>query len=169
MTSSIQESAVNFTSQSSGFSQTVPAQSEPRDESAFSSIISQHTRLLDEDNEDNDPVVISGWKNIPISRLFKISTDSWSTRYARFTALTFEEELELYDLLEMDVEGDNDPEVRFDDTTQDILLTLRLLTCTSVNLQIQGFRLEAVVTALYVCKEWLLHRKKTLVQYDASR
>ena len=166
MTSSIQESAVNFTSQASGFSQTVPAQSEPRDESAFSSI--QHTRLLDEDNEDNDPVVISGWKNIPISRL-NFSTDSWSTRYARFAALTFEEELELYDLLEMDVEGDNDPEVRFDDTTQDILLTLRLLTCTSVNLQIQGFRLEAVVTALYVCKEWLLHRKKTLVQYDASR
>jgi hypothetical protein len=34
-----------------------------------------------------------------------------------FAALTFEEGLELYDLLEMDVEGDTDPEVRFDDTS----------------------------------------------------
>lgn len=45
---------------------------------------------------------------------------------ARFAALTFEEELELYNLLpvpvEMEAEGD-DPEARFDDTTtQDILL-----------------------------------------------
>ena len=40
----------------------------------------------------------------------------------RFAALTFEEELELYDLLEMDAEGDDNPEAGFDDTTEDILL-----------------------------------------------
>jgi hypothetical protein len=28
----------------------------------------------------------------------------------------------LYDLLEMDAEGDDDPEAGFDDTTEDILL-----------------------------------------------
>ena len=39
-----------------------------------------------------------------------------------YGALTFDEELELYDLLEMDTGGDDDPEVRFDDTTEDILL-----------------------------------------------
>ena len=49
------------------------------------------------------------WTRIPISRLFNFTTDSWSSRYARFVALTFEEELELelYDLLEMDAEGHN--------------------------------------------------------------
>ena len=74
-------------------------------------------------NEDNEPIVISdNWINIPISRLFNFASDSWSSWYARFAALTFEEELELYDLLEMDAEGDNDPEARFDDTTEDILL-----------------------------------------------
>lgn len=115
------------TPRASGSTQAVPApsDSEPRDESTFSSIICQHTRLLDEDNEDNEPVpvCISGdWRNIPISQLFNFTTDSWSSRYARFAALTFDEELELYDLLEMDAEGDDDPEARFDDTTQDILL-----------------------------------------------
>jgi hypothetical protein len=99
-----------------------PSGSEPRDESTFSEIIAQHTRLLDEDNEDNEPVVSENWTNIPISRLFNFTNDSWSSRYGRFAALTFEEELELYDLLEMDAEGDDDPEVRFDETTQDILL-----------------------------------------------
>ena len=53
-----------------------------------------------------NPVVISGWKNIPISQLFNFSTDFFSRYYARFASLTFEEELELYDLLEMDAEGD---------------------------------------------------------------
>ena len=83
------------------------------------------TRLLDEDNEDNEPVVISesgNWTNIPISRLFDFTTNSWSSHYARFAALTFEEELELYDLLEMDAEGHNDPKSGFDYATQDILL-----------------------------------------------
>jgi hypothetical protein len=69
------------------------------------------------------PVIISdNWTNIPISQLFDFTNDSWCSRYAQFASLNFEEELELYDLLEMDAEGDNDPEARFDDTTQDILL-----------------------------------------------
>ena len=89
----------------------------------FSTIVARHTQLLNEDNEDNEPAVISeDWENIPISRLFNFTNGSWSSRYARFTALTFEEELDLYDLLEMDAEGDDDPDVGFDDTTQDILL-----------------------------------------------
>ena len=61
------------------------------------------------------------WTNIPIPHLFDFTTDSWSSRYTHFAVLTFEEELELYDLLEMDAEGDDDP--GFDDTTEDILLS----------------------------------------------
>ena len=84
-----------------------------------------HTQLLDEDNEDNEPVVISesgNWANIPISQLFNFKTNSWSSHYARFVALISKKELELYDLLEMDAEGHNNPKSRFDDATQDILL-----------------------------------------------
>jgi len=89
----------------------------------FLAIVAQHTQLLDKDNEDNEPAVISkNWTSIPISQLFNFTTSSWSSRYARFAALTFEEELELYDLLELDAEGDEDPDAGFDDTTQNILL-----------------------------------------------
>lgn len=104
-------------------SQTAPALgSEPHDE--FSAIVAQHTQLLDKDNENNEPAVISeNWTSIPISQLFNFMTSSWSSRYARFAALTFEEELELYDLLELDAEGEKDPEAGFDDITQDILLS----------------------------------------------
>ena len=66
------------------------------------------------------PLVISesgNWTNIPVSQLFNFTTNSWSFRYARFVALTFEEELEL---LEMDAEGHNDPKSRFDDANNKI-------------------------------------------------
>jgi hypothetical protein len=69
------------------------------------------------------PIFISeNWTNITIANLFNFGSSHWSSRYERFAALTFEEELDLYDLLEMDAEGDDDPEARFDDTTEDILL-----------------------------------------------
>jgi len=104
-------------SQASSGSTQAALPSEPRDKSA---VIAQHTRLLDEDNEDNEPVFISeNWTSIPIPRLFNFTTDSWSSRYTRFTALTFREELELYDLLDMDAEGDDDPDAGFG---EDILL-----------------------------------------------
>ena len=99
----------------------VAPQSQPYNE--FSAIIAQNTQLLDEDNEDNKPVFISeNWTNIRIANLFNFGSSHWSSRYACFAALTFEEELELYNLLEMDAEGDDDPEARFYDTTEDILL-----------------------------------------------
>lgn len=116
------QSSRSFTPPSS--TQTAPPPLASHDESAFSTIIAQHTRLLDEDNEDNEPVIVSeDWTKISITQLFNFTSNSWSSRYARFAALTFEEELELYDLLEMDGEGDEDPDAGFDDTTQDILLS----------------------------------------------
>jgi hypothetical protein len=66
--------------------------------------------------------ISENWTNITIANIFNFVSSHWSPRYARFAALTFEEELELYDLLEMDAEGDDDPEAGFDDTTEDILL-----------------------------------------------
>jgi hypothetical protein len=102
----------------------VPPLSTSNPSNEFSAVIAQHTRLLNEDNEDNEPAVISeNWTSIPISQLFDFTTHCWSSRYTRFAALTFEEELELYDLLELDAEGDDDPDAGFDDTTQDILLS----------------------------------------------
>ena len=89
----------------------------------FSDAVAQHTWLLDKDNKDSELAVISeDWTKIPISELFDFTTDSWSSCYACFASLTFEEELELYNLLELDAEGDKDLDVGFDDTTQDILL-----------------------------------------------
>ena len=60
-------------------------------------------------------LISEDWISIPISRLFNFTNHSWSSRYARFAALTFEKELDLYDLLEMDSDaGNNDPNAIFD-------------------------------------------------------
>ena len=57
-----------------------------------------------------------------IANLFNFGSSHWSSCYAHFAALSFEEELELYNLLDMDAEGDDDPEAGFDETMEDILL-----------------------------------------------
>ena len=46
------------------------------------------------------------WQNQKISDLFNFSNPLWSTRYSRFASMSFDEELELYDLLELDAQGD---------------------------------------------------------------
>ena len=56
--------------------------------------------------------------------LFDFSNSLWSTRYSNFASMSFDEELELYDLLELDAVGEEDPEtadIDLDGTTQDIL------------------------------------------------
>jgi len=46
-------------------------------------------------------------------------SDEWAKKYNRYTRIGYDEELELYDLLEMDAEGEIDD---LDDFTQDILM-----------------------------------------------
>ena len=63
---------------SDGSTQAGPSSPSPSSEShEFSQIIAQPTWLLDEGNEDNEPVVISeDWTSIPISQLFDFTNNS---------------------------------------------------------------------------------------------
>ena len=91
----------------------------------------QHIHQGDEDtsNQDNESVRVSlsmDWQNQKISDLFHFSNSTWSSRYFTFATMSFDEELELYDLLELDAEGEEDRErddidLLVDGTTHDIL------------------------------------------------
>lgn len=85
----------------------------------------QHILQGDEDNQDNETVSLTlDWQNQKISELFDFTNTLWSSRYSRFASMSFNDELELYDLLELDANGEEDPEcadIDLDGTTQDIL------------------------------------------------
>lgn len=91
----------------------------------FEELVTQHIYQGDEDNEDNETVSLTpDWQNRRISELFDFSNPLWSSRYSNFALMSFDEELELYDLLELDAEGEVDQEctdIDLDGTTQDIL------------------------------------------------
>ena len=96
-----------------------------REPGNFEELVTQHILQGDEDNQDNETVSITmDWQNRKISDLFNFDNPLWSSRYSRFASMSFDEELELYDLLELDAQGEEDQEcddIDLDGTTQDIL------------------------------------------------
>jgi hypothetical protein len=88
----------------------------------FRDIIEHHRQLVTNDydgpGEESDCVGLPIPK-ISLSNLFDFTSDEWSKKYNRYTRIGYDEELELYDLLEMDAEGEVDD---LDDLTQDILM-----------------------------------------------
>lgn len=92
----------------------------------FSDMITYQLQLLDEDDDaDEQPRRPNGqvpasdassasshqWTKLKLTELFDISSSLWSTRYGNFASFTYEEELELYDLIDLDGDGDIDIEV----------------------------------------------------------
>jgi hypothetical protein len=89
----------------------------------FRDIIDHHRQLVTNDGDESDRVVL-GSLNLAIPKilltdLFDFTSDEWANKYNRYTRIGYDEELELYDLLEIDAEGDADD---LDDFTQDILM-----------------------------------------------
>jgi hypothetical protein len=61
---------------------------------------------------------------LKISELFDFGNPLWSSHYSNFASMSFEEEIELYDLLELDAMGEEDQEradIDLDGTMQNIL------------------------------------------------
>jgi len=54
-----------------------------------------------------------------LADLFNFASDEWAKKYNCYTRIGYDEELELYDLLKMDAEGEIDD---LDAFTQDILM-----------------------------------------------
>jgi hypothetical protein len=90
----------------------------------FRDIIDHHRQLVTNDNDGDESDRVLGSLNLAIPKilltdLFDFTSDEWANKYNRYTRIGYDEELELYDLLEIDAEGDADD---LDDFTQDILM-----------------------------------------------
>lgn len=58
---------------------------------------------------------------VTISNLFDFEAKAWVDAFARSSIRSFEEELELYEMLDLDAEGEEDIDLNVDETTEDIL------------------------------------------------
>lgn len=91
----------------------------------FRSIAEQHMQAAAEDLTDTDPLLppstttASGSTLQPISTLFKFDDAWWRTVFSRTVIPSYNQELELLELLDLDAEGEV---VDVDETTAQVLL-----------------------------------------------
>ena len=87
----------------------------------FRDIIDHHRQLVADDNDGEDRIgsLNAAVPKTTLKDLFDFTIDEWAKKYNHYTKFGYDEELELYDLLEMDAGGEVDD---LDDFTQDILM-----------------------------------------------
>ena len=75
--------------------------------------------MVDDDNLDDEPVRPSPviGRRVPIQELFDFSRSHWVEMYAKSAKRSFDEELELYELLNLDAQGEDDVDLEVDDST----------------------------------------------------
>ena len=87
-------------------------------------IVIHHVQQANDDDTDSFGLLShepgQTWEPVALSDLFNFSSEYWTSLYSRFAALTFEDELELYDLADMDADGISD---EFDDVTGVVLVS----------------------------------------------
>lgn len=90
---------------------------------SFRAIVNNHTRLVSEDEIDQRPVTapLAIKNRVPIQQLFNFNQSYWVDKYARHPLRSSDEELALYELLDLEAQGEVDADVDVDDTTGDIL------------------------------------------------
>ena len=90
----------------------------------FRSIVGLHTQLAAEDDLDQEPVHLSSTarRQIKLSELFDFTQTHWVVMYAKSPLRSFDEELELYELLDLDATGEQDADLDVDGDTGDILI-----------------------------------------------
>lgn len=90
----------------------------------FRAIAERHARAVEEDDHDCEPVCRSATVGCPLklTELFDFTRTHWTTMYEKGALRNFDEELELYELLDLDADGEDDTDVRVDGFTEDLLL-----------------------------------------------
>jgi hypothetical protein len=84
--------------------------------------VEHQIQLIDEDNEDNEPISTEGSNGpVPLTTLFNFEDPYWSDLYTHIAKPSYDKELALYELLELNADGEND--IELDGSTQDILST----------------------------------------------
>lgn len=95
------------------------------DHGGFNEAMDRHIDMLQDDDDDPfEPAASSaGWERCTISALFDFSRTHWKTLYSKTALRSFDEELKVYELLDLDAQGeDDDDAVDVDDVTGDILI-----------------------------------------------
>ena len=75
--------------------------------------------MVDDDNLDDEPVRPSPviGRRVPIRELFDFSRSHWVEMHAKSVKRSFDEELELYELLDLDAQCEDDVDLEVDDST----------------------------------------------------
>jgi len=89
---------------------------------SFRSMVEQQSQLVDDDDTDCTPVRPSTIGLTPIKSLFDFSRSHWVDMYSKSSIRSFNEELQLYEMLDLDAEGEDNVDVDVDDNTEDILM-----------------------------------------------
>ena len=77
--------------------------------------------MVDEDDLDQEPVRPPAIEWIPIQNLFDFTKNHWVALYSRTALRSFDEELEAYEMLDLDAQGDE--EVDIDESTGELMLS----------------------------------------------
>jgi len=91
--------------------------------SRLRALIDGHIAQGHEDDKDSAPV--RGSSTLPrinIQALFNFSSSHWTEIYSGVAKRSFDDELALYDLIDMDAPGEEDFEFEVDGTTQEVIL-----------------------------------------------
>jgi len=85
-------------------------------------MVEQQLQLVDDDDTDCAPVTPSTIGLTPIKSLFDFSCSHWVDMYSKSSICSFNEELQLYEMLDLDAGGKDNAGVDVDDNTGDILM-----------------------------------------------
>lgn len=89
---------------------------------SFRSMVEQQSQLVDDDDTDGMPVRLSTIGPIPLKSLFDFSRSHWVHMHLKSSIRSFDEELQLYEMLDLDAEGELDVDVDVDEDTGDVLM-----------------------------------------------
>ncbi|KAK2464805.1 hypothetical protein APHAL10511_003223 [Amanita phalloides] len=89
---------------------------------SFRSMMEQQSQSVDDDDTDSTPVRFSSIGLTPIKSLFDFSCSHWVDMYSKTSIRGFDEELKLYEMLDLDAEGEDDVGIDVDDDTGDVLM-----------------------------------------------
>lgn len=89
---------------------------------SFRSMVEQQLQLVDDDDTDCTPVRLSSIGLTPIRSLFDFTRSHWVDMHLKTSIRSFDEELRLYEMLDLDAEGEDDVGIDVDDDTGDILM-----------------------------------------------
>lgn len=91
---------------------------------SFRDLITRHSTSAIDDDLDREPVrhpeVLD--RALKLSELFDFNDTHWVDLYEKALQHSFDEELEMYELLDLDADGEEDADINVDDSTGEILV-----------------------------------------------